>query len=207
MRGSQSTPSRTSSATLLLPASWLLFLIATLCLKLRAVPKQELWTVTGAVLYLLFATCFQANSVTREPSLPLARSTSRWVIRALLFISFILSILLPWTWIASGADPARVKLLGPHLFVMMAQVLFEIWSYRPDVGTAIRVGIPVGFVAYRIWLLMQWTSAAWLTEDIPMAMLAISNLAFWAIILFYVLLIRVCPLYFTERSLTQSFSS
>lgn len=203
MRSSQSAPSRTPSAMLFLPASWLLFLTATLCLKLRAVPKQELWSVTGAVLYLLFATCFQRSSLTREPSLPLARSASRWVIRVLLATSFILSILIPWIWIFCRANPARVKLLGPHLFVMMAQVLFEIWSYRLDVSTTIRVGIPVGFVAYRIWLLIHWCSAAWLAKDIPMTVLAISNLGFWAVILFYVLLIRVCPFYFMEGSPTQ----
>lgn len=94
-----------------------------------------------------------------------------------------------------------MRLVGPHLFVMMTQVLFEIWSYRACVSVVVRIGIPVGFVAYRLRLLGEWFLRAWdvWKGDVRggcMVLLAGGNIVFWGFVLFYVLLLKVCPPYF-----------
>lgn len=119
-----------------------------------------------------------------------------------------MSLIVPWVWlVALDATPEQTQLLGPPLFLMMVQVLFEIWGYRQSVNLLVRIGIPVGFVAYRLRLLLDWVCAAYDTyiaasdvrENRAMLALAGANLVFWFIILFYVLLLRVCPPYFKPQ--------
>lgn len=128
--------------------------------------------------------------------------------RVLIFISFVLSLIVPWAWlVVLEATREQTLLLGPPLFLMMVQVLFEIWGYRQSVNLLVRIGIPVGFVAYRLRLLVDWVRAAYdiyaaasdVRENKAMLALAGANLVFWCIILFYVLLLRVCPLYFKPQ--------
>lgn len=201
---------------LLLIAATFVVGCAVLALGLRVVPVSELGAVTAALFYVLAASLLQpaprqANSrPDRIRPLALDRQLSRITVRLFLTASFVLSLLLPWAWIIAGIKNAECKLLGPHLFLMMAQVLFEIWSYRNTVSTFIRIGIPVAFVSYRLGLLVNWVRAAFEggadggMRDLAMKALALSNLTFWGVVLFYVLLLKVCPPYFLERRQLKS---
>lgn len=103
------------------------------------------------------------------------------------------------------ASTQHRKLLAPHLFLMMAQVLFEIWSYRLSVSLVVRIAIPVAFVSYRLTVLYEWVRDAFVAmssnmlPDQLMFVLALVNFAFWIFILLYVLLLKVCPPYFLVR--------
>lgn len=184
---------------------------AVLSLGLRAVPKTELAAVTAAIMYVLAASVLQpappVPSVAPGRIKPLAldRQLSRATIRFFLVTSFVLSLVAPWIWIAYF-EPSyqQLQLLGPHLFLMMAQVLFEVWSYRTTVSVVIRVGIPVAFVSYRMRVLVAWVQDALVVEnkglsDKVMVALASANVCFWGFMLFYILLLKVCPPYFLER--------
>lgn len=211
--------SQTRRAILLLTA--LLFVVgsAVLSLNLRAVPKTELAVVALAVLYVLAASTLQPphTSSSKDRIKPLARDRqlSRIAVRIFLISSFLISIAAPWIWLTCFRTTlSQRRLLGPHLFLMMAQVLFEIWSYRTTVSLLLRITIPVAFVSYRIRLLVDWvkkSSFIILTNsqaksnlaDRLMFALAMVNLVFWGIILFYVLLLKVCPPYFLENKLVS----
>lgn len=195
---------------LLSVASLLLTGCAVLTLALNAVPKSQLALVAAAAVYIQVAHLLQRK---KQPAKlrsnvirPLANANSlrKSTIRVFLIISLVISIIIPWVWLlAFSPTPAQCRLLGPPLFVMMSQVLFEIWSYQTTVSILFRITIPVGFVSYRLRLLIEWVQeAAKLdvnnTADQLMFVLACVNLFFWAIMLFYVLLLKVCPPYFNS---------
>lgn len=200
-------------ALLLLPALLFVTGCAILTLNLRIVPKTHLITIIAAVIYIQAANFTQppptgssskpTNNVIRP--LALTNAFSRTTVRIFLLTSLLLSIVFPWAWLLFF-NPTVIQrmLLGPHLFAMMVQVLFEIWSYRSSVSLVVRLTIPVGFVAYRVRLLLQWVQDAYYLLDplsvsnVVMFALAFSNLVFWGVILFYVLLLKVCPPYFSS---------
>lgn len=185
---------------------------AVLTLNLRTIPKVELVTVVAAAIYVQAANLAQLQLYSTSPSIsshvirPLAMNGifSRLTIRIFLFSSLVLSIVVPWIWLlAFNPSLDERMMLGPHLFAMMAQILFEFWSFRPYVSLVVRLAIPVGFVAYRLRLLMQWVQAAYqvdlsIRSHLFMLVLASANLIFWSIMLFYVLLLKVCPPYFSS---------
>lgn len=213
------TFSKTRRAILLLIA--LVFVVgsAVLSLNLRAVPKTELGVVTLAVLYVLAASTLQPPQIpsSKDRVKPLARDRqlSRVTVRIFLISSLLISLVVPWIWLSCFRTTlSQRRLLGPHLFLMMAQVLFEIWSYRATVSLLLRITIPVAFVSYRIRLLVDWVRKSALIilsntegksdlDDRLMFALAMVNLVFWGIILFYVLLLKVCPPYFLESKLVS----
>lgn len=188
-----------------------------LTLEYRAVPKAELTTVGGSVFYVLAAHFLQplprvlGKDVVDNVVRPLAKSRAigRNTIRLFLVTSFVFSIVLPWVWlVVFSPSPAQTRLLAPHLFLMMSQVLFEIWGYRQSVSALVRISIPVGFCAYRLRLLYDWVYASLLvdpkkTSDKVMIALAVSNLCFWCVMFFYVLLLKVCPPYFVPSNESQ----
>lgn len=191
-------------------AAVLVFGCAVLTLGLRAVPKSELAAVIVAVLYVLVASLLQPapsqakSCPDRIMPLALDRQLSRATVRFFLVSGLVISIILPWLWIVFSPSYGELQLLGPHLFLMMAEVLFEIWSYRTTVSVVVRIGIPVGFVSYRLRVLLDWTQEAMAVDsvalsDVLMKVLAVSNLCFCSVVLFYVLLLKVCPPYFLER--------
>lgn len=204
-------------AALLAFASVLVLASGVLALGYQVVPKGDLAGVVAAVLYVLGANCLEPPStlppavVEREVS-PLAKESqlSMVAVRLLLAFSLVLSIIIPWAWIVFfSASDSELALLGPHLFLMMTQVLFEIWSYRTSVNVVIRVGIPVGFVAYRMRVLTVWAQLSLKRDPLSsadrfMRVLSVGNLGFWFIVLFYVLLIKVCPPYFGVCAKTRS---
>lgn len=203
--------SATRRFALLSLASVLVFGCAFLALSLRAVPKSELAAVTVAVFYVLAANLLQPSPSQpktrpdRIRPLALERQFSRAAVRGFLATGLFLSIFIPWVWIALFSPSyGQLQLLGPHLFLMMSQVLFEIWSYRATVKIVVRIGIPVGFVSYRLSVLLKWVQEALANDstalpDVFMKVLAVSNLCFWGVVLFYVLLLKVCPPYFLEK--------
>ncbi|CAN8063988.1 unnamed protein product [Agarophyton chilense] len=195
-----------TSSTALLPTTIVIF-------SLRAIQKNVLFAVIFAVLYAVVANCLQPVCIDADfnsiKPLAMNQQLSRNAVRLCLFSSLLLSLLIPWAWILTfSISEQQTKLLAPHLFLMMTQVLFEIWSYRPNVSVVVRICIPVTFVCYRLTVLYQWVraAAAAYSEQIQsriMLALATANLAFWSVILFYVLLLKVCPPYFlVERSPT-----
>eukprot|EP00177_Eucheuma_denticulatum_P008376 GFKZ01015237.1.p1 GENE.GFKZ01015237.1~~GFKZ01015237.1.p1 ORF type:complete len:224 (+),score=26.90 GFKZ01015237.1:132-803(+) len=177
-----------------------------LSLGWNAVPKSELGAVILAMMYVLTASRLQKTDgcgdikVDRIRPLALDRQLSRSTVRVLLGTSAVISLLVPWGWIAVGGN-RELELLAPHLFLMMAQVLFEIWSYREGVSVVVRIGIPVGFVAYRLRVLVRWVERALEGGERQMVGLAVVNLGFWGVVLFYVLLLKVCPPYFVDRGI------
>lgn len=199
-------------ASLLLIASFFICGCALLALPYRAVPKNELVTVGVALVYIQAAHWLHPSPLTKgqvsNVIRPLAMTgvLGRLTVRLLLSVSLMLSIVVPWVWLlVFSVSQAQARLLGPHLFLMMTQVLFEIWSYRQTVSTIVRISIPVGFVAYRLHLLIDWVQEAYNVEsgafsDKFMLFLAFANLIFWTIVLFYILLLKVCPPYFSSRT-------
>lgn len=188
---------------------------AILSLSLRAVPKSQLAVVCVAVVYVQAAHVLLPAERHKAPAgriRPLATDTAlgRATIRFFLLTSLVVSLVVPWGWLTLFETCREQQLLlAPHLFLMMTQVLFEIWSYRNGVNAAIRIGVPVGFVSYRLRVLMDWVwvaagSVEWkdgvkLSTEWVMLGLAVINLVFWSVILFYVLLLKVCPPYFVQR--------
>lgn len=199
-----------SRILLLLIASALVTGCATLTLFFRAVPKNILFAVLFAAFYAFIANCLQPTAP-KPPSKKikppaLSQQLSRLTVRFCLLLSLLLSVVIPWIWILTfNPTPQHRKLLAPHLFLMMAQVLFEIWSYRLSVSLVVRIAIPVAFVTYRLTVLYEWVHDAFvamssnLVPDQLMFVLAFANFAFWNVILFYVLLLKVCPPYFLDR--------
>lgn len=199
-------------ALLFVPALLFVTGCAVLTLNLRTVPKTDLMAIIAAVIYIQAANLMQPppsstypESPTTNIVRPLAMTAvfSRTTVRVFLLSSLLLSIVFPWIWLLVFNPTLEQRmLLGPHLFAMMAQVLFEIWSYRTSVSLLVRLTIPVGFAAYRVRLLIQWVQASYINldtfgfSDTVMFVLALANLLFWGIILFYVLLLKVCPPYF-----------
>lgn len=190
---------------------------AALTLFFNAVPKLELATVLFAMLYTQAVNFIKIqpppspSTTTTKTLRTLVRTSiiSRLAVRILIFSSLVLSIIFPWIWLAFfKPNEQQSSLLGPHLFLMMTQVLFEIWSNRNNVSSLIRVGIPVAFAAYRLNLLYDWVYKSWniyhakgnQIQDGYMVLLASSNFIFWCFILFYVLLLKVIPPYFTPKS-------
>lgn len=214
--GNSLTPGR--RAALLSIAMVLVVGCAVLSLGLRAVPKSELTAVMAAVMYFLAVSALQPGappesiSAGRIKPLAVDRQLSRATVRFFLLCSFLLSIVAPWVWIVGFRPSYRhLHLLGPHLFLMMTQTQFEIWSYRTTVNVVIRIGIPVAFVSYRMRVLVSWVRDSLMvvepmtTSDKFMLFLASANFCFWGVMLFYVLLLKVCPPYFLERDqLVQS---
>lgn len=199
---------------LLSVATLLLTGCAILSLSLRVVPKYELATMASAVVYVQAVHILhrkrQIGKSTTCEIRPLAEANVLRLstLRFFIVTSLILSILMPWTWLIwFSPSKKQVRLLGPHLFVMMTQVLFEIWSYRKSVSLLVRVSIPVAFVGYRLRIVVEWiqgAAAAYadsseLSNQVMLA-LACANLFFWSIMLFYVLLLKVCPPYFGGQS-------
>lgn len=212
MRDRDGDPLSTSRRSALLGvAATFVFGCGVLALGFRVVPKSELAVVTAAVFYVLAASLLQhapSQSKARPDRIkPLAldRQLSKFTVRFFLGTSFVISLVVPWLWIAFFSPSyEQLQLLGPHLFLMMSQVLFEIWSYRTTVNVVIRIGIPVGFVSYRLRVLLNWVQLTFagkstVLSDVFMKVLAAANLCFWAIVLFYVLLLKVCPPYFLAR--------
>lgn len=196
-------------AALLCVAALLVTGCGVLTLGLRAVPRAELGLVMGAVLYFLAASLLQsapapAPSPGHVKPLVSENQLPQWTVNLLIVFSFLLSIAVPWVWIVAFQPSYRqLRLLAPHLFLMMTQVLFEIWSNRASVSIVIRIGIPVAFVSYRMRVLVAWVGEALQggegIADRVMLALAGGNLAYWGLVLFYVLLLKVCPPYFLER--------
>lgn len=192
---------------------------AYLAVGLRAVPARELWTV---LLALLYGACFSAASCKTANSSCSSGSYSNDVIVApvplsgfgyvriqtlfLLATSAFLSVGAPWAWILLGEpSPSQIKLLSPHLFVMMSQIIFELRCNRVSSHVLLRLSIPVAASAYRIGLLLEWSNFAketLLSSETPssevyvMCGLAYANLFFWGFVLFYFLLVKVAPRYF-----------
>lgn len=183
---------------------------AILSLGLNAVPKSQLGAITFALFYVLTVNRLQPKptfpKLDRIRPLALDHQLERSTVRVLLCTSLLISVIVPWVWILSvAARASELELLAPHLFLMMAQVLFEIWSYRGNVSVVVRIGIPVGFVAYRIKVLVGWAQSAVARNcggiaGWAMVVLAMANLGFWGVVLFYVLLLKVCPPYFLRRA-------
>lgn len=125
----------------------------------------------------------------------------------LLVLSAALSLGAPAAWLLFFSPTgAQAALLAPHLFVMATQVLFELLAYRPSMSVLVRLAVPVFTTTYRMRLLAAWVEGAQAVvalagddvkdEDLAMRALAVTNLVFWAGVLFYFLLLRVVPRFF-----------
>lgn len=205
-----SSPCIARRTLLLIIASLLVCGCAILSLGLNAIPKSQLSAVTFALFYVLIV-----NRLQPKPTLPkldyirplaLDRQLGRTTVRILICTSVLLSLVVPWAWIVIvAARASELEIMAPHLFLMMVQVLFEIWSYRGNVSVVVRIGIPVGFVAYRMKVLAVWVQSAMVRNcggvaGWAMVALAVANLGFWGLVLFYVLLLKVCPPYFLGKA-------
>lgn len=191
-----------------------------LILFLRAVPAREMWAVLVALLY---TTCLSATSCTRFVSpcqsppansmdikpVPLSGSGNLRVQTLILVsVSAVLSLVLPWTLILLGKpSQLQTNMLSPHLFIMMSQVIFEIRCNRAKCNYVVRLLIPIAATAYRLRLLLDWCHLAreslQSADDISsrkffMCGLAYANLTFWVFTLFFFLLARIVPRYFSE---------
>lgn len=188
---------------LLLLAVVLIYGCGVLALGVRVVPGQQIVVVSMAVLYTLLASCLQLPVKARRLT-PLAveAEVSQETMRVLIVTSLLVSVVLPWVWVIIGATMKQMRMLGPPLFVMMAQVLFEIWSHRSTVSAIVRIGIPVAFVSYRLWVILEWVNVSIASLDgwngCVMVLLSCLNLAYWSTMFFYVLLLKVCPPYFKD---------
>lgn len=192
---------------------------AYLALSLRAVPPQDLWAFLFAVSYgLCFSFCTAPQSSPPAPPVvpnrvapvrPLvANGRMRVQMLTLLTTSFFISVLIPACLIlfVSEVTEKQKALLAPHLFCLCGQVVFELTCFRSGVNQLVRLAIPVLSTAYRFTRLLEWVkNAAAVVRlagdnaprgDVAMLALAGVNLAFWAIVLFYFLLLRVVPRYF-----------
>lgn len=131
---------------------------------------------------------------------------SRFAVYLSIAGSLIISVFLPWLCIfALGPSYPHRKPLADALFLMMSQVLFEVWSYRPKVKGGVRVAIPLAFVSYRLLLLVKWARGAAQMFEVDRSVtngcivaLASSNVVFWFIVLVYVLILKVTVPYFSH---------
>jgi hypothetical protein len=179
---------------------------------LGAVPARDLWALLGAFLYgsvFSIAVAPPARPVPSTPISPVRPLAGYGIMRlqavVLLSLAAVLSIAVPWAWIIAGRlSRGQVEMLAPHLFVFMAQVIFELACYRPTVSLLVRMSVPVLFTAYRLRVLLEWLAKAdevLRMPEIPrnafaVRYLALANLAFWSFVLFYFLLLKVVPRYF-----------
>lgn len=110
------------------------------------------------------------------------------------------------SWLESWSDWAKVdtltaqvnKMLAPHLFLVMSQIFMEYVSVVFNMAMLVRILVPIGFNAYRLWVLAEWCSKASEFGVGHMA-LAYSNLAFWTFNLFGFLLLYMLPLYLDKE--------
>jgi hypothetical protein len=122
---------------------------------------------------------------------------------ALLAVSNVLSLGAPLGWLVlGGAGEAERALLAPHLFAVASQVFMELSCYRPATPPLVRLAVPVVFTALRLGLLVEFVGAAGgavaragaaaTREQLAMQALAVANLAFWAVVMVY-LIYAVAP--------------
>lgn len=205
MKPSASDSRPTPRPALLTVATALVLHCGVLLLGYRAVPASECLLVVFAVIFVQACALLQPRASTPPPVRPLGAPSGmgRTLVRLLLAASGIVSFVLPWTLILWTGDAVVARVVGPQLFVFATQQLFEIWSYRSQVPLAVRVLIPVGFVAYRLKVIATWIGDADAIRDSGVRRaaqaLGVANIAFCAFVLFYVLLLRVCPPYFARK--------
>jgi hypothetical protein len=136
----------------------------------RTVPQREMYSVLCAVIYGAILSRSPARpQPPRAPGFaasiqPLAASGAMRVqARALIATSVVLSLAVPWAWVLRSApelSPAQLRLLAPHLFVLMSQVFCELASYYPSSSLLLRLAVPVSFTFYRLRLLLEWFGKA-----------------------------------------------
>lgn len=186
-------------AALLGLAAILLGHCSVLLFVYRAVPSGECGRAALAVVVALLWTKGGAWSSGggKVRRLAVGAGMRLWVLRLWLAVAGMVSLILPWVLVLRGGS-AAADVLGPHLFVFATQVLFEIWSNRTQVSISLRLSIPVAFAAYRLRVIFDWIGQAQ-RRPVERAVLVLGfvNAAFWATVLFYVLLMRVAPPYFS----------
>jgi hypothetical protein len=186
-----------------------------LSLGIGAVPDRDLWALLGAFVYgSVFSLAVAPPAHPVRPVVPISpvkplagAGMMRLQASVLLSVSAVLSISVPWAWIVTGRlTRVQLEMLAPHLFMMMAQVIFELACYRPTLSLLVRLSVPVLFTAYRLRLLLEWLARADDVLRLPnipqnafaVRYLALANLAFWTFVLFYFLLLKVVPRYFLD---------
>eukprot|EP00878_Enallax_costatus_P027608 GHUV01029742.1.p1 GENE.GHUV01029742.1~~GHUV01029742.1.p1 ORF type:complete len:203 (-),score=45.43 GHUV01029742.1:1117-1725(-) len=89
-----------------------------------------------------------------------------------------------------------LRALGPHLYLIAAQVVCEFFSNNKHVARLPLMLVPIGFNTYRMWTLIAWCKAV-VAADMGSfhVCLAFGNLLFWAFNLFVFLLLKMVPLY------------
>lgn len=205
-------PSPIYRVVLFLLAGALVAFCAYLALGLGVVPQQDLWVFLLATCYgICFAAFLREAPAASAPPIRslVSRGRMRVEMLTLLVTSFLLSIVTPAIWIlfVPGITAQQVALLAPHLFCLCGQVIFEVICFRPGVNQLLRLAIPVLSTAYRFSRLLEWVRRAEAVvrlggegvaqSDQTMLGLAVVNLVFWTGVLFYFLLLRVVPIYFT----------
>lgn len=116
----------------------------------------------------------------------------------------VLAILVPGALcvVAAASDWSRgktsvvLRTLGPHLYLIAAQVICESFSSNAHVAMLPRMLVPIGFNTYRMWTLVAWCRVAVAAKMGPLHVgLAVSNVLFWAFNLFVFLLLKMVPQY------------
>mmetsp|Transcript_24946 Transcript_24946/g.98511 ORF Transcript_24946/g.98511 Transcript_24946/m.98511 type:complete len:226 (-) Transcript_24946:4057-4734(-) len=164
----------------------------TLSLYYQTVPRQDLLLVLVIFLYLSVSNAIIPRSQPGKTLVPL--SLSAWV-QVSILIALLACLLLPWLDIyLTGADRDVLQLVSPSAFCFSSQILVEFWFYKDSSSVLVRILVPVIFNAYRIAKAYNWLEKAVFYDNYQLALAAV-NFLFTVFTLFYVLLLRVLPIY------------
>lgn len=163
-----------------------------------AVPAHHIWFSVAWPAYLAAVNRFRfQNNISIASKGTSSLVPEAWVKNYAAFAGFV-AILLPIisVLLSISAEPVVLRIVGPHLYLIVAQVACECFSSGSRVAMLPRMLVPIGFNTYRMWALCEWCRAAvaaslghWHVA------LAVFNLVFWAYNLFVFLLLRMVPLY------------
>ena len=97
-------------------------------------------------------------------------------------------------------NAAVLSAVGPHLYLTSAQVVCEFFTGGGTTAALPRMLVPIGFNAYRMWVLWAWCGAAVAAGLGPLHLgLALANLGFWGYNLLGFLLLKMLPMYLDPR--------
>ncbi|GMY07238.1 hypothetical protein FCV25MIE_02477 [Fagus crenata] len=149
-------------------------------------------------LYFISRVAFPPVHPSREPSV---FSPQNKVLRLYVLVGAIIGLFLPIAYIFHGifvGDKQGIKAASPHVFLLASQVFMEGVAFSDRFSLPVRVFVPVGYNARRIFTIVDWLRNEFSKVDEEYggskrrlyvgSGLAIANMAFWCFNLFGFLL-------------------
>lgn len=184
---------------------------------LRVIPTHHILFVAITSAYALFANSYirrTGSSLPLQPLQPRSLAPMKHAARLLFPFTIVFSLSVPISLLfiagkspIDGSFTPAYRILSPHIFLTMTQILLETIGYTNSTVFTIyvRLGVTIAFVSYRIPVAFTWyeKAAQWAGSDeaalVPVYVTAITqaaavlNIVFWSFALYCFLLLYCLP--------------